>query len=85
MFGLFHGQSIHSHIPGPAIISAESRDPMPSGLPFRLQDYLELVGRSYASCVRGISASMHVTGVGALSEKVSAVPLPRISRRFWIA
>ncbi len=60
------------------------REPMPASLPFRLEDYIQLVGRSYASCVRGISASMHVTGVAVSFEKVNVVPSPRISRPFWI-
>jgi hypothetical protein len=40
------------------------REPMPDSLPFKLDDYLELVGRSYASCVRGISESIHVNWCG---------------------
>jgi hypothetical protein len=54
------------------------REPMPSGLPFRLQDHIELVGRSYASCVCGISASMHVIGVAVSCAKINAALLPLI-------
>lgn len=39
---------------------------MPDALPFKLDDYLELVGRSYASCVRGICESIHVNWSGRI-------------------
>jgi hypothetical protein len=42
------------------------REPMADGLPFKLDDYLELLGRSYASCVRDISESIHVNWSGRI-------------------
>lgn len=42
------------------------REPAPDGLPFKLNDYLELVGRSYASCVRGICESIHINWSGRI-------------------
>lgn len=59
------------------------RETMPEGLPFRMNDYLDLVGSSYASCVRGINASMHVTGPAALFVTISAAQFGRPFRQFW--
>lgn len=42
---------------------------MPDGLPFKLDDYLELVGRSYASCVHGIRESLHINWCGRIIRK----------------
>jgi hypothetical protein len=65
------------------------REPMPDGLPFKLDDYLELLGRSYASCVRGISESIHVNWSGRIVREgirgAIAANIPSILQRLGIA
>ena len=64
------------------------REPNPDGLPFKLDDYLELVGRSHASCVRGISESIHVNWSGRIVREgkrcAIAVSTPAILQRLAI-